>query len=189
MMLGAKVGPVMLTVSMLATFAWLKGSLLPLVAFTALGVLMQLEDVLGSLPFFLLSGINAKVSCDSINGFLRQPEKPENTLPGDSIIFNKASITFPSKGSLKDVKENDQDLDEEEAEAARLALENRFVLRDLNLEFPNNSLSIISGPTGSGKSLLLAAMLGEVDVLEGTITVPRTPQVDQRFDSRATAAD
>lgn len=186
MMLGAEIGPVMLTVSTLATFAWLKGSLLPSVAFTALGVLMQLEGVLGMVPFLLVLGINAKVSCDRIDTFLRQPERPENTLPGDSIIFNKASVSFPSKGNLE---EKDEGQDEEEAEAARLALENRFVLRDLHLEFPNNSLSVISGPTGSGKSLLLAAMLGEVDVLEGTITVPRAPPVDQRFDSKATAAD
>jgi len=186
MMLGAEIGPVMLTVSTLATFAWLKGSLLPSVAFTALGVLMQLEGVLGMVPFLLVLGINAKVSCDRIDGFLRQPEKPENTLPGDSIIFNKASVSFPSK---RDLEDKDEDLDEEEAEAARLALENRFVLRDLNLEFPNHSLSVISGPTGSGKSLLLAAILGEVDLLEGNITVPRAPPVDQRFDSKATAAD
>ncbi|KAE9367318.1 P-loop containing nucleoside triphosphate hydrolase protein [Stipitochalara longipes BDJ] len=186
MMLGAEIGPVLLTVSTLATFAWLKGTLLPSVAFTALGVLMQLEGVLGMLPFLLVLGINAKVSCDRIDAFLKQPEKPENTLPGDSIIFNKASVSFPSKSILE---EKDEDLDEEEAEAARLALENRFVLRDLNLEFPNHSLSVISGPTGSGKSLLLAAMLGEVDLLEGNITVPRAPPVDQRFDSKATAAD
>lgn len=185
MMLGAEIGPVLLTVSTLATFAWLRGTLLPSVAFTALGVLMQLEGVLGMLPFLLVLGINAKVSCDRIDNFLRSPEKPENTLPGDSIIFNKATVSFPSKGDSGEK----EDQDEEEANAARLALENRFVLRDLNLEFPNNSLSVISGPTGSGKSLLLAAILGEVDVLEGSITVPRAPPVDQRFDSKATAAD
>jgi ABC-type multidrug transport system fused ATPase/permease subunit len=187
MMLGAEIGPVMLTVSTLATFAWLRGTLLPSVAFTALGVLMQLEGVLGMVPFLLVLGINAKVSCDRIDSFLRSPEKPENTLPGDSIIFNKVSVSFPSKTNGQEEKDEDQD--EEEAEAARIALENRFVLRDLNLEFPNHSLSVISGPTGSGKSLLLAAILGEVDVLEGNITVPQAPPVDQRFDSKATAAD
>jgi ABC-type multidrug transport system fused ATPase/permease subunit len=186
MMLGAEIGPVMLTVSTLATFAWLHGSLHPSVAFTSLGVLMQLEGVLGMVPFLLVLGINAKVSCDRIDAFLRSPEKPENTLPGDSIIFNKVSVSFPSK---MDGQEKDEDQDEEEAEATRLALEYRFVLRDLNLEFPNHRLSVISGPTGSGKSLLLASILGEVDVLEGHITVPRPPPIDQRFDSKATAAD
>jgi ABC-type multidrug transport system fused ATPase/permease subunit len=117
---------------------------------------------------------------------LRSPEKPENTLPGDSIIFNKVSVSFPSKTNGQ---EKDEDQDEEGAEATRLALENRFVLRDLNLEFPNHRLSVISGPTGSGKSLLLASILGEVDVLEGNITVPRPPPLDQRFDSKASAAD
>jgi len=65
----------------------------------------------------------------------------------------------------------------------------RFILRDLNLSFPSNSLSIISGPTGSGKSLLLAAILGEVDVLGGYITVPPSLPAKQRFDDKATAVD
>jgi ABC-type multidrug transport system fused ATPase/permease subunit len=186
MMLGADIGPVLLTVSTLATFAWLRGTLLPSVAFTALGVLMQLEGILGMVPFLMVLGINAKVSCDRIDSFLRSPEKPETTLPGDSITFNKVSISFPSKTNAQ---EDNEDQDEEEINAAQLALDNRFILRDLNLDFPNNSLSVISGPTGSGKSLLLAAILGEVDLLEGNITVPRSIPTSERFDSKATAAD
>ena len=187
MMLGNEIGPVLLTVCTLATHAYLNGALLPSVAFTALGVLMQLEGVLSMVPFLLVLGINAKVSCDRIDSFLRSPEKPENTHPGDSITFNKVSVSFPSKANVSDEKEDQED--EGEAQEAREALENRFVLRDLNLKFPNNSLTVISGPTGSGKSLLLAAILGEVEVLEGNITVPRAPPMNQRFDSKATAAD
>jgi ABC-type multidrug transport system fused ATPase/permease subunit len=185
MMLGAEVGPVLLTVTTLATYAYLQHSLLPSVAFTTLGILMQLEGVLGMLPFLLVMGINAKVSCDRIDAFLKSAEKPENTLPGDSISFNKVSVSFPSK----DVPEECKNQDNGESQEPHEALENKFVLRDLNLDFPNNSLTVISGPTGSGKSLLLAAILGEVDVLEGNITVPRAPPVDKRFDSKATAAD
>ena len=65
----------------------------------------------------------------------------------------------------------------------------KFVLRDITLDFPNNSLSVISGPTGSGKSLLLAAILGEAEVLAGNIRVPRPPPIEERFDEKATAAN
>jgi ABC-type multidrug transport system fused ATPase/permease subunit len=186
MMLGAEIGPMLLTVATLATFAYIHGSLLPSVAFTTLGVLMQLEGLFGMIPFLLVMHINAKVSCDRIDIFLKSAEKPENTSPGDSISFHKVSVSFPSKEKTREEK-NDED--DEEARESREAQENRFILHNLNLEFPNNSLTVISGPTGSGKSLLLAAILGEVDVLEGNITVPRAPPVDQRFDSKATAAD
>ena len=36
----------------------------------------------------------------------------------------------------------------------------RFTLGPLNLKFPKGQLSLISGPTGSGKSALLNALLG-----------------------------
>ncbi|KAF7889491.1 uncharacterized protein EAF02_001906 [Botrytis sinoallii] len=170
MMVGSNVAPVLLTVLALATYSYIHGDLLPSVAFTALGVFMQLEGVLGMVPFLFMMGANAKVSCDRIDSFLRSPEKPENTYPGDSITFENVSVSFPSKSKISEE-------------------EDRFVLRDLNLQFPNNALSVISGPTGSGKSLLLSAILGEVEVLSGNITVPRPPQASERHDSKATAAD
>ncbi|THV47194.1 hypothetical protein BGAL_0328g00070 [Botrytis galanthina] len=170
MMVGSNVAPVLLTVLALATYSYIHGDLLPSVAFTALGVFMQLEGVLGMVPFLFMMGANAKVSCDRIDSFLKSPEKPENTYPGDSITFENVSVSFPSKSKISEE-------------------EDRFVLRDLNLQFPNNALSVISGPTGSGKSLLLSAILGEVEVLSGNITVPRPPHASERHDSKATAAD
>ncbi|KAH8822793.1 P-loop containing nucleoside triphosphate hydrolase protein [Flagelloscypha sp. PMI_526] len=40
-----------------------------------------------------------------------------------------------------------------------------FTLRDLNFSFPASGLSLICGRLGSGKTLLLQALLGEADVL------------------------
>jgi ABC-type multidrug transport system fused ATPase/permease subunit len=130
---------------------------------------MQLEGLTGMIPMLLVFGVNAKVSADRIDKFLQKPEKPENTYPGDSISFDKVTVSFPSES------QNDDD--------------DRFVLRDISLEFPNGALSVISGPTGSGKSLLLAAILGEAEVLSGNIRVPRSPPVHERFDSKATAGN
>lgn len=183
LMLFGDIAPIFLTVFALATYAYVYGDLLPSIAFTALGVFMQLEGVLQMVPFLFIMGINAKVSCDRIDNFLRSPEKSQNTYPGDSISFDKVSVSFPSKS------ENPNDVPEDEDTEAQEARANRFVLRDMTLKFPNNALSLVLGPTGSGKSLLLASILGEVDVLEGNITVPQPPPADQRFDSKATAAD
>lgn len=42
-----------------------------------------------------------------------------------------------------------------------------FTLRNLTVEFPLSSLTLICGPTGSGKTGLLLALLGELKTLKG----------------------
>lgn len=159
--------PVLLTAFSLTTYSLINGRLLPSVAFTAISLFLELHGIVAFIPYLMVAAINAKVSCDRIDAFLRSPNKPEIVHPGESIAFQKASVTFPS--DFEDPAED------------------RFTLRDLDLQFPNEALSVISGPTGSGKSLLLAAILGEVRLLSGYIQVPKA--TEQRFDSNATAAD
>jgi ABC-type multidrug transport system fused ATPase/permease subunit len=167
MSIAAEFTPVLLTALSLATYSWVHGTLLPSIAFTAISLFIQLEGIVSYIPYLTVAAINAKVSCDRIQNFLRLPEKPETTVPGESITFHNATVTFPHETT-------DPDSDQ-------------FTLRGVNLQFPNSALSVISGPTGAGKSLLLASILGEVDLLSGFITVPRFS--GQRYDSKATAAD
>lgn len=44
-----------------------------------------------------------------------------------------------------------------------------FELRDINVDFPIGKLSLVSGPTGSGKSSLFLALLGEMDRVGGEV--------------------
>ncbi|KAG0292891.1 hypothetical protein BGZ96_003540 [Linnemannia gamsii] len=53
------------------------------------------------------------------------------------------------------------------------APEERFKLKNLSVDFPVGKLSVIVGPTGSGKSAMLLALLGELDRLEGNHFMPR----------------
>jgi ABC-type transport system involved in cytochrome bd biosynthesis fused ATPase/permease subunit len=48
-----------------------------------------------------------------------------------------------------------------------------FSLSDLNVEFPIGKLSIVTGPTGSGKTAVLTALLGEMELLEGHSYLPK----------------
>ncbi|KAJ1676627.1 hypothetical protein EV182_007801, partial [Spiromyces aspiralis] len=48
----------------------------------------------------------------------------------------------------------------------------RVDLRDINVTFPGNRLTLISGPTGSGKSSLLLALMGELCCLKGWVDFP-----------------
>jgi ABC-type multidrug transport system fused ATPase/permease subunit len=66
-----------------------------------------------------------------------------------------------------------------------------FTLRISELEFPVGELSIVCGPTGSGKTSLLYALLGEMDCINGKVHLPsklrhsenftRYPQIDPSY--------
>ncbi|KAJ1937762.1 hypothetical protein FBU59_004656, partial [Linderina macrospora] len=47
-----------------------------------------------------------------------------------------------------------------------------FGLKNITVEFPQGGLSVIAGPTGSGKSSLLSALIGEMSLVRGTILLP-----------------
>jgi len=51
----------------------------------------------------------------------------------------------------------------------------RFSLTDLDVVFPIGKLSLITGPTGSGKSAILTALLGEMELLSGKTWLPKNP--------------
>lgn len=59
----------------------------------------------------------------------------------------------------------------------------KFSLTNISVDFPVGRLSVVFGPTGSGKTSLLMALLGEMTLLEGSVFLPgvadnRKPQVD-----------
>ncbi|KAJ2515526.1 hypothetical protein H4217_005115 [Coemansia sp. RSA 1939] len=56
-----------------------------------------------------------------------------------------------------------------------------FSLKNIDIQFPIGGFSIIAGPTGSGKSSLLSALIGEMTLVRGNIMVPT-------IDSRVAAA-
>ncbi|KAJ2594436.1 hypothetical protein H4R99_005770, partial [Coemansia sp. RSA 1722] len=63
-----------------------------------------------------------------------------------------------------------------------------FSLQSINVQFPIGGLSIVAGPTGSGKTSLLSALIGEMTLLNGYImlpTVKSTLQSSDAFGSQA----
>ncbi len=157
--------PIMLAVVSLAVYAALYGKLEPSVAFVSLGVFKALEVTLSVVPELTTDLLDAWVSAKRIDTYLKSPEISQVTKDSDVISFDKAAIAWPS-----DRTEDDPD---------------RFVLRDVKVTFPTGELSVVSGKTGAGKSLMLAAILGEVDILDGSVGVPRAPPIHERHDSQA----
>ncbi|KAF3938774.1 hypothetical protein ABW19_dt0201520 [Dactylella cylindrospora] len=160
-------GPVFLAAICLGVYAVIYGSLSPAVAFTALSVFQELEFVMSIVPELIGDMLDAKVSAERIQKHLDSPEKEDYIKPSNKIAFKDAAIAWAS------------DADEKE--------EDRFVIRNINAEFPMGELSLITGATGSGKSLLLAALLGEADLLTGSLEMPRPLPKALRYDSKANA--
>jgi ABC-type multidrug transport system fused ATPase/permease subunit len=167
--------PVLLSAASLSVYALIHGELTPSVAFTSMSVFVSLETSLSSLPDLFTRGLEAKVSMDRINKYIRSPEKESHTTDVDQISFENAEIMWPGDGAAKGPEGLDG--------------EHHFVLTNLTLRFPHKALSVISGKTGTGKSLLLASILGECDVVAGSIKVPRAPSLDERYDDQATPSN
>ncbi|ORY29629.1 putative ATP-binding cassette transporter protein YOR1 [Naematelia encephala] len=64
-----------------------------------------------------------------------------------------------------------------------------FSLSEVSVSFPVGQLTVITGPTGSGKTAMLIALLGEMNLLEGKINLPKNVhQVDKDTGLRNTVA-
>lgn len=163
-------GPVGLSAVSLTVYALINGGLEASVAFTAMSVFVSLEQSLAIIPELIADGLEAKVSADRIDKYMKTPDKVVNTVPAENIAFENASVAWP-------------------ADQTEAVDEDRFALRSLDVAFPMKGLSVVSGRTGSGKSLLLLCLLGECEVLEGTVKLPVPPPINDRFDHLATSAN
>ena len=158
-------GPVMLAAISLTTYVLIYKQLTASVAFTTISVFEAIEMTLAIIPEMITDLLDAIISAKRVQEYLDAPERVEGTKPGEVISFRDTTIAFPS-----DDPENE---------------ENQFTLRNLDLAFPKKELSVVSGRTGAGKSLLLASIIGEADILDGELLVPKPPPSSERYDAQA----
>ncbi|ETI29167.1 hypothetical protein G647_01620 [Cladophialophora carrionii CBS 160.54] len=158
-------GPVMLAAISLTTYVLIYKQLTASVAFTTISVFEAIEMTLAIIPEMITDLLDAIVSAKRVQEYLDAPERIESTRPGEAVSFKNTTIAWPSDDPANE--------------------DNQFTLRSLDLAFPQKELSVISGRTGSGKSLLLASIIGEADVLDGELVVPKPPSSAQRYDAQA----
>ncbi|ORY76316.1 P-loop containing nucleoside triphosphate hydrolase protein [Protomyces lactucae-debilis] len=127
----------------------LKKPLTASIAFTAIGFFAITSSSFIWIGFMSRLVIQAVVSMRRIDTFLNEaPERPPASAASQVSTTPKFLNATVSWG--KDT----------------------FELKNLNLTFPPG-LNLIVGPTGSGKSSLLAALLGEMDITTGDVHLPR----------------
>ena len=156
------IAPLLLASVTFTVYVWQQGSNIKAsVIFTALGLFTQLEDTVSLLKKAQIKLLEAWASLLRLDEYFGRPDKQVSTKPGSLIVFKDATVAWPRP----------EDTDEVGAVQAP-PRGPQSMLKDINLSFPPGELSVISGKTGSGKSLLLAAILGEVKLIAGDIFVP-----------------
>jgi len=113
--------PVILGAVALGTYTIIYHTMSAAVAFTALAIFSSLEWVLSVVPALVTELIDARISIRRIQDHLESPERVHSILPGDSVVLENVSVTWPSNEEKKDA----------------------FVLRDVSLHFPNERLRYV----------------------------------------------
>uniref|UniRef100_V5EU75 Multidrug resistance-associated protein n=2 Tax=Kalmanozyma brasiliensis (strain GHG001) TaxID=1365824 RepID=V5EU75_KALBG len=167
-------------------------------AFTAIALFTMIRPPLNAIPGFLMGGLIAMVSVQRLESFLNEQEVEEavsqlsrqrgpqssggvaessqdlhDTAGSDSQVLKIEGCSFHWHSS-KDSRSTSGIDGTSPSDSSKSS----FNLRDISITFPVGKLTLIVGPTGSGKSSLLAAVLGEMlQSEEGSI-------IRNKFDSQ-----
>jgi len=88
---------------------------------------------------------------------------PPNTTPSEQpalIGFENATFVWPMPEDVDGGSANDTDNAVPTPPSETTMVHREFTLRGLSIRFPVGKLSLITGPTGSGKTSMLLALLG-----------------------------
>ncbi|KAF5368585.1 hypothetical protein D9758_002189 [Tetrapyrgos nigripes] len=135
-------------------------------AFTAIALFSQLQEPMTALPGQFFAMLHAYVSMQRIEQFLDEEEIPEWASTLSAPVFRDDRDPAQQKIGFSDATFQWQ-LDSKSSSYA-------FKLGPLDFVFPTGKLSLIGGPTGSGKSSLLMALLGEIRCISGSVLIDKT---------------
>ncbi|EGO03880.1 hypothetical protein SERLA73DRAFT_84054 [Serpula lacrymans var. lacrymans S7.3] len=164
--------PVLVTIVSFWHFSVIRGNTLtPSIAFTSILIFAEMKFALNALPETFINMLQSFVSLRRIEKYLHGAEvtsvAPLSEQPS-TITLQSATITWPQDRTSGSATSS-------AASSVAPTPRQKFVLVDLSISFPPGELSLISGKLGSGKTLLLLALLGEADLLTGQIICPRSP--------------
>ncbi|KAG0225231.1 hypothetical protein BGW41_004787 [Actinomortierella wolfii] len=172
--------------SMIGGPGWTPGKMTADIAFVSISLFGMVNSPLAMISSCIGSYIGLKVSTDRIQELLvadeidpntvqhysKQVPTPTNPTPA-AIEMKNATVSWtkPTSGKHDTNTSSDETQPLLSADANANKKSNKPTLSNLNLVFPQGSLSAIVGRVGQGKSSLLSAMIGEMYKLEGSITL------------------
>ncbi|KAJ7695669.1 hypothetical protein B0H17DRAFT_1158809 [Mycena rosella] len=169
--------PIMLSIISFFTYVWLGNELTVAKAFTALALFSMIRIPLNHAPMFLVDMIQARIAIDRIAVYLGEAEvsdqisslKKDHTgpeHPEDGLGLENASFKWNEIEKL-DAEAADDILISEDSRSGRSFNDRRFELKDVSVLLPAGVLTVVTGPTASGKTALLMALMGEMTLLPG----------------------
>ncbi|KAG8970070.1 hypothetical protein FRC05_000718 [Tulasnella sp. 425] len=200
--------PTFVSIVSFFVYVWQGNELSIATAFTAIALFNMLKMPLNVIPMFIVMLLQAGVSLDRISTFLQEEEVPDSVSSFKRPVLTasptsddmKIGITGAASFAWNEVKEKEDTKGKgkakgkgkkkasipaititTEGEPTTPAVEERFELRDVDVLFPVGKLSLVVGPTASGKSALLMAMLGEMTPLSlpadssSSVHLPKNP--------------
>ncbi|KAK3320254.1 putative ATP-dependent bile acid permease [Cercophora scortea] len=142
------------------------------VAFPALAMFAIIRIPLDRLSDSITFLIEANVSLVRIGKFLeeRGSDKYKQLLGQDGSVigFDAATLSWPSTRLTSVVSPSEDSPLLTNNDTSHMD----FTLRDLTINFQHGTLNVVCGPTGSGKSSLLLALLGEMHLEHGRVLLP-----------------
>lgn len=169
---GYALAPVAITVVTFGVYAKFIADLTPSKAFTSLVIMNEMRYAINFIPEIIVELISTWTSVKRVANYLESEEVSGSLLGGTEtsniprpIVMHDTTMVFAGSKDQEDA----------------------FKLHSINAEFPLKELSIISGPTGSGKTLLLTGILGEAYIAHGHIDMPRA--ISQSSDIKFIPAD
>ncbi|KAG0301825.1 hypothetical protein BGZ98_008023 [Dissophora globulifera] len=178
------------------------------VLFTTLAVFNILAMAMNNIQWQVMGAMRSSVGLKRISRFLDDDEIVQDTtitkIDGKAAVhtashpiigFVNASFSWPNKEHDKtNVKADKKPTLFQRVKAKfsktpapvvepdpEAAVQERFKLRNISADFPVGQLSLIVGPTGSGKSAMLLALLGELERLDGHMYLPRLDYGESRL--------
>ncbi|KAJ2867314.1 hypothetical protein GGH94_000943 [Coemansia aciculifera] len=138
--------------------------------FTAVAVFMLIQRSVDWMPGLFAEAVSVVVSFRRIESYLGQPDAQllddrVRTGSETAVGFQDAYLTW----------NHPLPADIERQSGAMTPTTNSatpFSLSGLDVLFPTGQLSLIGGPTGSGKSSVLSALIGEMTLLSGQVLIP-----------------
>ncbi|KIP06892.1 hypothetical protein PHLGIDRAFT_128004 [Phlebiopsis gigantea 11061_1 CR5-6] len=177
-------------------------------AFTAIALFGMMRAPLNVIPSWIVQLMQTKVAMDRIATYLDEEEvdgqvstlkKSDSELAEDTVkvlgiehgTFRWNEVQQPKDDKAKKPSstssstngsggDDDAVTAVDSASIAGSESDRRFELADINVMFPDGELSVVTGPTASGKTALLMALLGEMTRIEGKLIMSKNPtKVDE----------
>lgn len=120
-----------------------------------------------TMSLLILPSTKTRVSVNRIETFLGEDEVPEQVsmlkraqddpskFSSDALGFRDASFKWNAVTERSKLPKNDSPHNSPDADTANGAPERKFELHDLNVIFPEGKLTVVTGPTASGKTAII----------------------------------